>query len=83
MNVLSRDQQIQVIGALTEGLSIRAIERMTGIHRGRQHLRQVLVFNLNFDIGPRQSATLHVPAKAVRAAIVAQQWGNEHEEFWP
>src|SRR5215470_16693901 len=33
MNVLSRDQQIQVIGALTEGLSIRAIERMTGIHR--------------------------------------------------
>jgi IS1 family transposase len=33
MNILSRDQQIQVIGALTEGLSIRAIERMTGIHR--------------------------------------------------
>jgi len=33
MNTLSRDQQIQVIGALTEGLSIRAIERMTGIHR--------------------------------------------------
>src|ERR1700724_2509088 len=33
MNMLSRDQQIQVIGCLTEGLSIRAIERMTGIHR--------------------------------------------------
>src|SRR5947209_4293374 len=33
MNILSRDQQSQVIGALTEGLSIRAIERMTGIHR--------------------------------------------------
>lgn len=33
MNVLSRDQQIQVIGALTEGMSIRAVERMTGIHR--------------------------------------------------
>jgi IS1 family transposase len=33
MNILSRDQQIQVIGALTEGLSIRAVERMTGIHR--------------------------------------------------
>jgi IS1 family transposase len=33
MNTLSRDQQIQVIGCLTEGLSIRAIERMTGIHR--------------------------------------------------
>jgi IS1 family transposase len=33
MNVLSRDQQIQVIGALTEGMSIRSVERMTGIHR--------------------------------------------------
>jgi IS1 family transposase len=30
---LSRDQQIQVISALTEGASIRSIERMTGIHR--------------------------------------------------
>ena len=33
MNVLSRDQQIQIIGCLTEGMSIRAIERLTGIHR--------------------------------------------------
>jgi len=33
MNVLSRDQQIQVIACLTEGTSIRATERMTGIHR--------------------------------------------------
>lgn len=33
MNVLSIDQQTAVIGALTEGCSIRATERMTGIHR--------------------------------------------------
>jgi IS1 family transposase len=33
MNVLSRDQQIQIIGCLTEGMSIRAIERLTGVHR--------------------------------------------------
>lgn len=33
MNLLSRDQQIQVIGCLTEGMSIRAVERLTGIHR--------------------------------------------------
>jgi IS1 family transposase len=33
MNVLSRDQQITVIACLTEGMSIRAVERMTGIHR--------------------------------------------------
>jgi IS1 family transposase len=33
MNTLSRDQQIQVIAALTEGASIRSVERLTGIHR--------------------------------------------------
>lgn len=33
MNVLSRDQQAAIVAALTEGLSIRATERLTGIHR--------------------------------------------------
>jgi hypothetical protein len=33
MATLSRDQQIQVISCLTEGLSIRATERLTRIHR--------------------------------------------------
>ncbi|MGN6116647.1 MAG: transposase [Nitrobacter sp.] len=33
MNTLSRDQQIQIIACLTEGQSIRATERITGIHR--------------------------------------------------
>lgn len=33
MNTLSRNQQIQVIAALIEGVSIRSVERMTGIHR--------------------------------------------------
>ena len=32
-NVLSKDKQIAVIGALAEGSSIRSIERMTGVHR--------------------------------------------------
>ena len=32
-NVLNTDKQIAVISALAEGSSIRAIERMTGIHR--------------------------------------------------
>jgi IS1 family transposase len=32
-NVLSTDKQIGIIGALCEGSSIRAIERMTGVHR--------------------------------------------------
>ena len=33
MNILSREQQIAVISALTEGCAIRATERLTGIHR--------------------------------------------------
>ena len=32
-NVLNKDKQIAVIAALAEGSSIRAIERMTGVHR--------------------------------------------------
>ena len=32
-NVLNTDKQIAIIAALTEGSSIRAIERMTNIHR--------------------------------------------------
>ena len=33
MNILSRDEQVQAISALCEGMSIRATERLTGIHR--------------------------------------------------
>lgn len=32
-NILSFDKQIQCIAALTEGVSIRATERLTGVHR--------------------------------------------------
>lgn len=33
MNILSRDKQIEIIAALTEGCSIRAVERLTHVHR--------------------------------------------------
>ncbi len=32
-NVLKREKQVQAVAGLTEGMSIRAIERTTGIHR--------------------------------------------------
>src|ERR1700744_6106189 len=32
-NVLSTDKKITIIAALTEGSSIRSVERMTGVHR--------------------------------------------------
>jgi hypothetical protein len=33
MNVLSRDKQIEIIAALTEGVGIRAAARLTGVNR--------------------------------------------------
>ncbi len=33
MNILPFDRQVAAIAALTEGCSIRATERLTGIHR--------------------------------------------------
>lgn len=33
MNTLSREKQIQIVAALTEGCSIRSVERLTGVHR--------------------------------------------------
>lgn len=33
MNVLPFDQQVRIIGALTEGCSIRSVERLTEVHR--------------------------------------------------
>ncbi len=33
MNVLPQDKQTQIVAALTEGCSIRAVERLTGVHR--------------------------------------------------
>ena len=32
-NILQREKQIYVIGSLAEGLSIRSIERLSGVHR--------------------------------------------------
>src|SRR5450755_3877557 len=32
-NILSKEKQVSVIGALAEGNSIRSIERLSGIHR--------------------------------------------------
>jgi len=34
MNVLPRDKQVAAISALTEGVSVRATERLTGVNRG-------------------------------------------------
>jgi IS1 family transposase len=44
MYVLSRDKQVEIIAALTEGCSIRAVERLTGVHRDT-------IMRLGFNVG--------------------------------
>ena len=44
MNILPRDKQTEIIAALTEGCSIRAVERLTGIHRDT-------IMRLGFNVG--------------------------------
>jgi IS1 family transposase len=51
MNILPRDKQIAVISALSEGMSIRSVERLTGIHRDT-------IMRLGVRIG-RGCAALH------------------------
>jgi IS1 family transposase len=51
MNVLPREKQITAIAALSEGMSIRSVERLTGIHRDT-------VMRLGARVG-RACAALH------------------------
>ena len=61
-NVLSKDKQISVIGALAEGSSIRSIERITGeTDNPQKPVRHVTVLHLH----PIKSAQ-----DAVRAVIL-------------
>ncbi len=51
MNILPRDRQIAIIAALSEGTSIRSVERLTGVHRDT-------IMRLGVRIG-RGCAALH------------------------
>lgn len=44
MNILPRDRQVEIIATLTEGCSIRAVERLTGVHRDT-------IMRLGHDVG--------------------------------
>lgn len=69
MNVLSRDQQIHVIACLTEGMSIRAVERVTGIHRDT-------IMRLGAKVG-RGCAELHY-----RMVVGIRTGRLELDELW-
>jgi hypothetical protein len=51
VNILAREKQIEAVSALTEGVSVRATERLTGVNRGT-----ILSLGVRVDQG---CATLH------------------------
>src|SRR5580704_1725073 len=61
MSSLTRDQQIDVISFLTEGLSIRAIERLTRIHRDTIMRLGARVGRGCAELHDRMMVGLHVP----------------------
>src|SRR4051812_48736522 len=69
MNILSRDQKIQILAALTEGMSIRAVERLTGVHRDT-------IMRLGARVG-RGCAELHD-----RAMVGIRTGRLELDELW-
>jgi IS1 family transposase len=68
MNNLPRDKQIEIIAALTEGMSIRAVERLTGIHRDK-------IMRLGARVG-RGAAELHDRLFVIRTGRL------ELDELW-
>jgi hypothetical protein len=53
-NVLNTDKQIAIIGALTEGSSIRSIERMTGSPRYDHARRSGIVDEIRCFVGKKE-----------------------------
>lgn len=69
MNRLPRDKQIQIITALTEGCSIRSVERMTGAHRDT-------IMRLLVRTGYRCMSIMDDTIKNVRTSVI------ECDEVW-
>lgn len=69
-NILSKEKQVTVISALAEGNSIRAIERMTGIHRDT-------IMRLGVRIGQGCAALMDAKLRNLdcRVIEVDEVWG--------
>jgi IS1 family transposase len=85
MNILPIEQQIAAISALTEGVSIRATERLTGIHRdtimrlgvrvgqGCQKIHDSLFCNLNVGVIELDEIWAYVGKKQRKAGAHPEQ----------
>jgi len=68
-NALNTDKQVAIIGALAEGSSIRAIERMTGLHRDT-------IMRLGVRVGKGCQALLNAKMRGVSCHHL------EFDEIW-
>lgn len=74
-NVLNKDKQIAVIAALAEGSSIRAIERMMGIHRDK-------IMRLGVRVGQGCAEAKYVQSVSVQGKFQGQiVWDGVVEVF--
>ncbi len=76
-NVLGKDKQIAIIGALAEGSSIRSIERMTGTHRDT-------IMRLGVKVGKVARLSLTTKCASCLARISRlTSWGIHRQERAP
>ncbi len=68
-NILGKDKQIAIIGALAEGSSIRSIERITGVHRDT-------VMRLGVRVGQGCAALMDAKMRALSCRYL------EFDEIW-
>jgi IS1 family transposase len=69
-NILEKDKQIAIIGALAEGSSIRSIERMSGVHRDT-------IMRLGVKVGKGCAALLNYKMRnlSCQSLQVDELWG--------
>ena len=67
-NVPNTDRQIAIIAALSEGSSIRSIERMTGVHRDK-------ITRLGVKVGQRCTALMDAKMRTLPfSAFIVQEF---------
>ncbi|MGH9585738.1 MAG: hypothetical protein ACRD3F_02215 [Acidobacteriaceae bacterium] len=70
-NLLNTDKQIAIIGALTEGLSIRSIERITGVHRDT-------IMRLGVRIGQGCTAFMDAKMRDLSPCVATDSSASRH-----
>ena len=74
MNNLPREKQIEAVAALTEGVSVRATERLTGVNRGT-------ILSLGVRVGQGCATALSATHKAIVSYQIGKRSGANANAF--